>query len=83
MQSSNRDVDLETGNVDVVGGRDRWDELGDWDLNVYTTMHEINSLWGVAVSSREPSSALCGDLDGRDGGWVEAAQEGGDIYTYS
>ena len=31
LQSRNRDPDAENKHVDPKGGKEEWDELGDWD----------------------------------------------------
>ena len=35
---ANRDTD-----EDTKGGRWRWDELGDWDWHIYTTMYKTDN----------------------------------------
>ena len=38
LQSRNRDIDIESKRVDTKWGKKGWDELGDWDWHIYTTM---------------------------------------------
>ena len=41
LQSRNKDIDVEMGCMDSRGEKWWWDELGDWDLNIYTTMYKM------------------------------------------
>ena len=43
LQNRNRDTDVDNKLMDSKGGKDRWDELGDWDWHVYTTMYKIDN----------------------------------------
>ena len=45
LQSRNRDTDVENKCIDTKGKGGRWDELGDWDWNIYTidTMYKIDN----------------------------------------
>ena len=47
------------------GGK-RWDELGDWDWHICTTMYKIDNSWLSTVYHRELCSVLCGDLNGKE-----------------
>ena len=63
------------------GGEREWDELGDWDWHIHTTMCKIDSQWEPAVQHRELSSLLCDDLDGWDGGGGgRSKREGIQVY---
>ena len=48
-------------------GRGGWDELGDWDWHLYTTMRKTDSQLEPVVQHRELSSVLCDDLEGQKG----------------
>ena len=41
LQSRNRDMDVENKFMDTKVGV--WEELGDWDWHIYTTMYKINN----------------------------------------
>ena len=45
LQSRNRDTDVENKRMGVKGERGVWDELGDWDWDIYTTdtMYKIDN----------------------------------------
>ena len=45
LQSRNRDKDVENKCTDTQGGKEGWDELGDWDSYIYTidTMYNIHN----------------------------------------
>ena len=43
LQSRNRDTDVENKRMDTKEGRGQWDELGDWDWHIYTTMYKIDN----------------------------------------
>lgn len=57
-------------------GADTWAQLGGWyesgehRCRVHTTVWEVDSWWEAAAHLREPSSALCDDLDSRMGAGV-------------
>ena len=59
-----------------------WDELGDQDWHVYTTMCKTDSQREPAVQHRELSLVLCDDLDGWDGGGGEREVQREGIYVY-
>ena len=62
--------------MDIKGGKGGWDELGDWDWNIYTTMYKIDNKWEPAVLHRELCSMLCGYLNGKE------IQKKGDICIH-
>ena len=43
LQSRNIDTDVDDKLMDTKRGREGWDELGDWDWNIYTTMYKIDN----------------------------------------
>ena len=43
LQSRNRDTDVENKRMDTKGGREGWDELGDGDWHIYTTMYKTDN----------------------------------------
>ena len=43
LQSRTRDTDVEKKRMDTKEGKEDWDELGDWDWHVYTTMCQITN----------------------------------------
>ena len=40
LQSGNRDTDVENKCMATQGGKGRWDELGDWDRHIPTTIYK-------------------------------------------
>ena len=51
--------------------------------HLHTTMCKTDSLCEAAIQHREPSSVLCDDLDGWDGGQDGGSTGRGYVYTYS
>ena len=43
LQSRNRDTDVEKKRMDTKGEEGMWDELGNWDWHIYTTMYKIDN----------------------------------------
>ena len=43
LQGRNRDTDVENRREDTGCRKGRWDELGDWDWHIYTTMCKADS----------------------------------------
>ena len=58
-----------------------WDELGDQDCHIYTTVYKIDCQWEAALWLRELSWAFCDDLCEWDGGWEEGARRKRYMYT--
>ena len=43
-----------------------WEELGDWDSHICTTVYKIDNWRKLAVQHREVYSVLCGDLNKKE-----------------
>ena len=43
LQGRNKDTDVEKKHMDSKGGKGEWDELGDWDWHIYTSMYKIDN----------------------------------------
>ena len=43
LQGRNRDMDVENKCRDTKRGRGEWDELGDWDWHIYTSMYQTGN----------------------------------------
>ena len=43
-----------------------WDELGDWDGHIYTTMYKIDNYCKSTIQHQEIYSMLCGDLNEKE-----------------
>ena len=45
LQSKNRDTEVKNKRMNTYQGRNRggWDELGDWDGHIYTTVYKIDN----------------------------------------
>ena len=43
LQNRNRVTDVENKFMVTKGGRGDWDEWGDWDWHIYTTMYKIDN----------------------------------------
>ena len=48
LRSGNTDTDVENKCMDTKG-EGEWDELGDWDWHIYTTMYKIDNKWEPTV----------------------------------
>ena len=42
LQSRNRDIDIENKYMNTKQGKWGWDELGDWDQHIYTTIYKMD-----------------------------------------
>ena len=40
LQNRNRDTDIESKRMDTEGEMGGWDEMGDWDWHIHTTMYK-------------------------------------------
>ena len=43
FQGRSKDTDVENKHMDTKGGIGAWDELGDWDRHIYTTMYKTDN----------------------------------------
>ena len=45
LQSRNRDTEVENKHMDTKEGKEGWDELGNWDWHLYTTIYKLDNQW--------------------------------------
>ena len=84
LQGRNRDVDIETGIMDIEGegeGGTNWEIR----IDIYTLPCVKQSYREHAIKHRKRRSVLCDNLDGCDGGggWEGGPRGRGYMYTYS
>ena len=80
LQIRNKDTDIKKKVYGHQGGKEGWDELGNWDWYIYTidTTYKIGNEWEPTVWYRKLYSAICGDINGRG---IEKKR--GYMYVYS
>ena len=76
LQSRNRDTDAENKHMDTKGGKVGWDELGNWDSHIYTTIVKSMTNENLLHSTRN-STTQCSVVS-----WMRRKSKREGIYAY-